>query len=78
MQTMSATLFDQHRGLLTDIAYRMLGSLAEAEDMVQDAYLRWHRAREEKIDSPKAWLTTIVTRLCIDHLRSARRTPTQL
>ncbi|MEM7587693.1 MAG: sigma-70 family RNA polymerase sigma factor [Acidobacteriota bacterium] len=64
--------FDQHRDYLTGVAYRMLGSLSEAEDMVQESFLRWHRIDPSEIQSPRAWLTTSVTRLCIDHLRSAR------
>ncbi len=64
--------FEEHRTALTGIAYRMLGTLAEAEDMVQETYLRWHAAEREAIRSPRAWLTTTVTRLCIDQLRSAR------
>jgi RNA polymerase sigma-70 factor (ECF subfamily) len=58
------------RPLMLSIAYRMVGSFSEAEDIVQDAYERL--AREDAVDSPKAWLSTVVTRLCIDHLRSAR------
>jgi RNA polymerase sigma-70 factor (ECF subfamily) len=58
------------RPLMLSIAYRMVGSFSEAEDLVQDAYERL--AREEHVESPKAWLSTVVTRLCIDHLRSAR------
>jgi RNA polymerase sigma-70 factor, ECF subfamily len=58
------------RPLMLSIAYRMVGSFSEAEDLVQDAYERYHR--EDHVESPKAWLTTVVTRLCIDHLRSAR------
>jgi len=56
------------------IAYRMLGSVSEAEDAVQEAFLRLHRARAEgeRIESPRAYLATVVTRLCIDQLRSAR------
>jgi RNA polymerase sigma-70 factor (TIGR02957 family) len=56
------------------VAYRMLGSVSEAEDMVQEALLRLHvRLRDgERIESPPAYLSTVVTRLCIDHLRSAR------
>lgn len=63
------------RGLAFSLAYRMVGSVADAEDVVQEAYLRLHRARErgEAIASPKAYLTTIVTRLSLDALRSARR-----
>ncbi|MEP7247493.1 MAG: RNA polymerase sigma factor SigJ [Gammaproteobacteria bacterium] len=64
--------FEPHRKRLQGIAYRMLGSRADAEDIVQDAYLRWHRAPTEEIRSPEAWLVTAVTRLCIDRLRAAR------
>src|SRR4030095_11294830 len=64
--------FEQHRGLLFSIAYRMLGSVADAEDAVQDAFIRWQRASEIDIRSPKAFLVTIVSRLCINHLQSAR------
>jgi RNA polymerase sigma-70 factor, ECF subfamily len=58
------------RPLMLSIAYRMVGSFSEAEDLVQEAFLRYHQAGE--IEAPKAWLTTVVTRLAIDHLRSAR------
>jgi RNA polymerase sigma-70 factor, ECF subfamily len=61
---------DDHRPLMLSISYRMVGSFSEAEDLVQDAYERL--AREEGVENPKAWLSTVVTRLCIDHLRSAR------
>jgi RNA polymerase sigma-70 factor (ECF subfamily) len=61
--------FEHHRTRLRGVAYRMLGSLADAEDVVQDAYLRWHRASAEEIRSPEAWLVTTVTRLSIDKLR---------
>ncbi len=63
--------FEQHRSRLFSIAYRMLGSRADAEDVVQDAYLRWHDADTEQIRSAGAWLTTVVSRLCIDRLRAA-------
>src|SRR6266516_154397 len=66
------TVFEQHRGLLFSIAYRMLGSVADAEDALQDAFIRWQRASETDVRSPKAFLVTIVSRLCINHLRSAR------
>jgi RNA polymerase sigma-70 factor (ECF subfamily) len=66
--------FERHRSLLFGIAYRMLGEVAEAEDMVQETFLRWQRAQDQDKDvkSAKAYLTTIVTRLCIDQLGSAR------
>jgi len=67
------TTFEQHRSLLFAIAYRMLGRVAEAEDMVQETFLRWQRRAEQEVQSAKAWLTTSLTRLCIDQLRSARR-----
>lgn len=62
------------RPLLFSIAYRMVGTVGDAEDLVQDAFLRLHRAQQEGagIESPKAFLTTVLTRLAIDHLRSAR------
>jgi RNA polymerase sigma-70 factor, ECF subfamily len=67
-------LFAEHRGVLFSIAYRMLGSASEAEDIVQEAYVRILRemAQGSEIDSPRAYLTAVATRLCIDHLRSAR------
>jgi RNA polymerase sigma-70 factor (ECF subfamily) len=65
--------FTQHRALLFGIGYRMLGSVAEAEDLVQETYLRWQKQDAAKIDAPKAWLVATLTRLGIDQLRSARR-----
>jgi RNA polymerase sigma-70 factor, ECF subfamily len=65
-------VFQEHRALLFGIAYRMLGSVAEAEDMVQETFLRWQDQSMDEVKSAKAWLTTATTRLCIDHLRSAR------
>src|SRR2546423_14610609 len=62
--------FEEHRPLMFGVAYRMLGSVAEAEDMVQDAFLRWRDATG--VREPAAFLTTVVTRLCIDQLKSAR------
>jgi RNA polymerase sigma-70 factor (ECF subfamily) len=66
--------FLEHRSLLFAIAYRMLGSVADAEDAVQETYLRWRRAadRGEQIRSPKGWLTTTISRVCLDQLGSAR------
>ena len=68
-----ATLaFDSHRRRLQGIAYRMLGSVAEAEEVVQDAWLRWHEADKASLGSAEAWLVTVVTRLSIDRLRAAK------
>lgn len=66
------TAFEEHRGVLFSIAYRMLGSVTDAEDVLQEAYLRWEKASEDEIRSPRAFLVTIVSRLCINHLQSAR------
>ena len=65
--------FERHRSLLFSIAYRMLGSVAESEDVVQEAYLRWREVPEGEVRSPKSYLSAVVTRLSIDRLRSARR-----
>ncbi|HEY1642771.1 MAG TPA: sigma-70 family RNA polymerase sigma factor [Streptosporangiaceae bacterium] len=65
--------FEQHRTRLTAVAYRMLGSLAEAEDVVQDAWLRFSTAGTERVDNIGAWLTTIVARLSLNALRARRR-----
>ncbi|MGW0367012.1 RNA polymerase sigma-70 factor [Streptomyces sp. NPDC002990] len=64
--------FEQHRPRMFGIAYRMLGSAAEAEDTVQDAYLRWSAADRADIEAPGAWLAKVVTRLCLNRLTSAR------
>jgi RNA polymerase sigma-70 factor, ECF subfamily len=67
----SLTTFNQYRGLLFSIAYRMLGTVADAEDVLQEAYIRWHQASDDDIRSPKAFLITVVSRLSINHLGSA-------
>jgi len=64
--------FAAHRSRLARIAYRMLGSVAEAEDIVQDAYLRWHHVDHGAVENAGAFLARMVTRLCLDHLKSAR------
>ncbi|PSB13885.1 RNA polymerase sigma-70 factor [filamentous cyanobacterium CCP1] len=64
--------FNQHRSLLFAIAYRMLGTVTDAEDMVQETFLRWQQTTVATVKSAKTYLSTIITRLCIDHLRSAR------
>jgi RNA polymerase sigma-70 factor, ECF subfamily len=66
-------LFASHRARLLRIAYRMLRSRADAEDLVQDVYLRWHRSAKRDIRSPSAFLVTITTRLCLDRLRERKR-----
>jgi RNA polymerase sigma-70 factor (ECF subfamily) len=65
-------IFTNYRPRLFGLAYRMLGSVMDAEDIVQEAYLRWQQVSGAMVDEPRAYLTTVVTRLCIDHLRSAR------
>jgi len=67
-----AAVFEEWRSLLFGIAYRMLGSAADAEDVLQEAAIRWLRRREDTVESPRAYLVTIVTRLCLDQLDSAR------
>jgi RNA polymerase sigma-70 factor (TIGR02957 family) len=71
----NAETFEELRPRAFAIAYRMLGSASEAEDVVQEAYLRLHRAEDEgeRIESPRAYVSTVVTRLAIDQLRSARK-----
>lgn len=69
---MSDDSFTQQRPRLFGIAYRMLGSRADAEDVLQDVYLRWHDADKTQLQMPEAWLVTVTTRLCIDRLRVAK------
>ncbi len=66
------TTFNEYRNLLFSIAYRMVGSVADAEDVLQDAFIRWQQASRDEIRSPRALLVTIVSRLCINHLQAAR------
>jgi RNA polymerase sigma-70 factor, ECF subfamily len=66
--------FEAHRGFLEGVAYRMLGSVAEAEDVVQDAYIRWRDVDRAAVAQPRAYLTRIVSRLCLDRMKSASRT----
>lgn len=71
----AATVFAEERPKLFGVAYRMLGSVADAEDVVQETYIRWQDVVDQgtAIDSPSAYLTTMVSRRCLDELRSARR-----
>lgn len=71
---MSTEAFETYRPKLFGVAYRMLGSASEAEDVVQDAWLRYAASSRDDVRSPEAFLTTIVTRLCLDRLKSARAT----
>jgi len=65
-------VFEEQRSYLFSIAYRLLGSVTDAEDVLQEAFLRWDRARPEEVRSVRAYLATVVVRLCMDELRSAR------
>jgi RNA polymerase sigma-70 factor (ECF subfamily) len=76
METLSresvSAMFSVHRPYLVSLAYRMLGSMADAEDLAQETFLRWEQAAREEIHTPRAFLTTVLTRLAITHLQSAR------
>jgi RNA polymerase sigma-70 factor (ECF subfamily) len=65
--------FEEHRRLLFSLAYRTLGSWADAEDVVQDTFLRWQAAKDEEVRSPRSYLTTIAARLALDVLKSAQK-----
>lgn len=69
----SSADFDDLRVRLIRIAYRMLGSMADAEDIVQEAWIRWHASDRHEVREPAAFLRTVVTRLCLNELKSARR-----
>jgi RNA polymerase sigma-70 factor (ECF subfamily) len=64
--------FEPHRRRLLGLAYRMLGSMADAEDAVQEAYLRWHATDRDRVSDPRGFLVTTTTRICLDVLTSAR------
>jgi len=72
MEQNPQNVFTEHRQYLLSLGYRMLGSMADAEDLVQETYLRWQQASPDEIRSPRAFLTTILTRLALNHLDSAR------
>lgn len=64
--------FEQHRNHLRGLAYRMLGTVSDAEDAVQETYLRWHSADRSSLRETRAWVTTVCTRICLDILKSAQ------
>jgi len=72
MATEPKAAFEELRPLLFSIAYRMLSTVSDAEDILQDAFIRWEATGKEQAESPKQYLSATVTRLCIDHLQSAR------
>jgi RNA polymerase sigma-70 factor (ECF subfamily) len=72
MSESATALFEKHRSHLLGIAYRMLGEMSAAEDIVQDAWLRWRNEDHETIRDPRAWLSAVTVRLALDALRSAR------
>ncbi|MFJ4785701.1 sigma-70 family RNA polymerase sigma factor [Streptomyces sp. NPDC088794] len=72
MDSAAIDRFEASRGRLASLAYRLLGSAADAEDAVQDTFLRWQAADRERVEVPEAWLTKVVTHLCLDRLRSAQ------
>ncbi|MEE1808225.1 sigma-70 family RNA polymerase sigma factor [Streptomyces sp. BE133] len=72
MDSVAIDRFEAGRDRLASLAYRLLGSAADAEDAVQDTFLRWQAADRERIEVPEAWLTRVVTNLCLDRLRSAQ------
>ena len=69
----AAAVFQAQRGRLFGLAYRLLGSASDAEDVLQDAFLRWDAADRDAVREPAAWLTTAVTNLCLTELTSARQ-----
>lgn len=70
--TASDDLFETHRRFLTRLAYRMLGSVSDADDIVQEAWLRWRDVAKDEVEAPRAYLARTVTRLCLDQMKSAR------
>ncbi|WP_055586289.1 RNA polymerase sigma-70 factor [Peterkaempfera griseoplana] len=71
-QLLDQQVFDQHRGLLFSVAYRLLGTAADAEDVVQDAWIKWSAAPRSQVDDPRAYLARIVSNLALERLRSTR------
>ncbi len=73
MQDHQLAIFQDHRRMLEGIAYRMLGVLADAGDIVQETYLKWREVDVATLESPRAWLVTVCSRIALNHLQSARR-----
>jgi RNA polymerase sigma-70 factor (ECF subfamily) len=73
MTALADARFEAERPRLLGLAYRMLGSITDAEDVTQDAWLRWSQADRSAVDNPAAWLTTVTTRLCLDRVRAVDR-----
>lgn len=73
MPPADVAVFEEARSALRALAYRILGSYAEAEDAVQDTFVKWQAADRERIETPRAWLTTVCTRRCLDLLKAADR-----
>jgi RNA polymerase sigma-70 factor, ECF subfamily len=71
--TRALQVFENNRSRLRNLAYRLLGSVSDSDDVMQELYLRWHRADAAEIRSPDAWLTTALTRLCIDRMRARQQ-----
>src|SRR5260221_10080648 len=67
-----AEAWEDHRRYLRDLAFRMLGNISDAEDVVQEAFVRLMRTDVDAIDDVRGWLVVVASRLCLDHLRSAR------
>src|SRR4051812_8640091 len=65
--------FEEERDRLLGLAYRITGSRADADDVVQEAWLRWDRSDQAGVDRPGAWLTTVTSRIALDRLRAAQR-----
>jgi RNA polymerase sigma-70 factor, ECF subfamily len=72
-ETDGAQLFERNRSRLRGLAYRILGSVADTEDVLQEVYIRWHQSEVSELQSPDAWMTRVTTRLCVDRLRSTSR-----
>jgi RNA polymerase sigma-70 factor, ECF subfamily len=73
MSAADTAVFEGERPRLTGLAYRLLGSLTDTEDVIQDAWLRWQRTDRATIERPAAWLTTVVSRVGLDRLRARWR-----